>query len=83
MEKYTRYTFTVFPVFILGLSGVVAKLRYKDAERNLILASVILGFSVLALLVRIVLFLYRLKKRMMIVEEKNNIMESQQTVVKL
>ena len=65
-EKYTRYTFTVFPVFILGLSGLVAKLRYRtllESNRNLIFSSVILAFTVAFFLIRIVLFVYRMKLR--------------------
>ena len=65
-EKYTRYTFTVFPGFILGLSGLVAKLRFQTllrSNRNLIFASVILALTVLFFLIRIGLFVYRLKQR--------------------
>jgi len=66
LEKYTRYTFTVFPVFILGLSGLVGKLRFQkllDSNRNLIFASVILAFTVVFFLIRVILFVYRMKLR--------------------
>ena len=65
LENYTGYTFTVFPVFILGLSGLVGKLRFRSlgSNRNLIFASVILAFAVLFFIIRICLFVYRLKQR--------------------
>ena len=59
--KYTQYTFTVFPVFILGLSGLIKKLQAKEAYRNLTLVSVMLGFSVFAFVFRVGYFIYRKK----------------------
>ena len=62
--KYTRYTFTVYAVFILGLSGLIGRLRFETllgSNRNLIYASVILSFTVVLYLIRIGLFVYRMK----------------------
>ena len=82
-HKYTRYTFTVFPVFILGLSGLVVKLQNANVDRNLTLASVILGFSVFALVFRIGLFIYRLKSRSRSNEaDKLSVIENQHAVAK-
>ena len=83
LAKYTQYTFTVFPVFILGLSGLVAKLRAKEANRNLILASVILGFSVFAFVFRIGYFVYRLKNQKPEKNDKLSVIENQSAVAKL
>ena len=83
-EKYTRYTFTVFPVFILGLSGLVAKLQNGGSTTNLILACLILEFSVLALIFRVALFVYRLKKRRATLPStKSEILNDQEAVAKL
>ena len=71
-EKYTRYTFTVFPVFILALSGLVGKLRYGGSTQNTIFTSVVLAFAVSFFAIRIVLFIFRLKKRNAAVVDKES-----------
>ncbi|XP_076814738.1 uncharacterized protein LOC143460930 [Clavelina lepadiformis] len=62
-EKYCRYNFTIYPVVILGSGGLVARLRVEGGTRNLILASVVLGISSLAFIVRIILSVYRSRSR--------------------
>ena len=59
-EKYFRYVFTIFPVFVFALSGLVVKLSASDAKRNLIIAGVELGVSIVCLITRIVLSIFRL-----------------------
>ncbi|CAK8688929.1 unnamed protein product [Clavelina lepadiformis] len=63
-EKYCRYLFTIYPVIILALSGLIGRLRFVDgANRNLVLASVELGFVCVVLIVRVGLSIYRYKTR--------------------
>ena len=63
-EKYFRYLFTIYPVVILALSGLIGRLRFVDgANRNLVLASVELGFVCVVLIVRVGLSIYRYKTR--------------------
>jgi len=63
-EKYCRYTFTIYPVFILALSGLVGKLQHMpEAKQSLILASVDLGLSCLAFLVRAGLASWRIGRK--------------------
>ena len=66
-EKYCRFNFTVYPVFIFTLAGVIVKLIHQhhtvSVTRLLIMASVELAFAVMAFLVRIALFIYKLKAR--------------------
>ena len=80
-EKYTRYTFTVFPVFILALSGLVGKLRYDNGStQNIIFTSVVLAVAVCLFLVRIALFIYRLIKRKAVVVDNMESTEMKEKV---
>ena len=73
LNDYTRYTFTVYPVLILGLSGLVGKLRFRrTSDQNLIFSSVILGFCIVFLIIRVLLFLYRYNLRKSVVENQNS-----------
>ncbi|XP_076813997.1 uncharacterized protein LOC143460393 [Clavelina lepadiformis] len=67
-EKYFRYLFTIYPVVILALSGLIGRLRFVEgANRNLVLASVELGFACVVLLVRVGLSIYRYKTKPVLV----------------
>ena len=57
---YFRYVFSVFPVFVFALTGLVVKLGSLGADRNLQIASVELGISVVCMIVRIVFSVIRL-----------------------
>uniref|UniRef100_H2YLM8 Uncharacterized protein n=1 Tax=Ciona savignyi TaxID=51511 RepID=H2YLM8_CIOSA len=59
-DRFTRFIFTPYPVLILALSGLIAKLRpLDDASQNLIIASVELGLVVVALITKVSLVTYR------------------------
>ena len=52
-EQYFRYVFTVFPVFVFALSGIVSELTdIGRATRNLQIASTELAISSVLLLIR-------------------------------
>jgi len=63
-EEYCRYTFTIYPVLIFGLSALVDKLQQlQNADRNLFIASLNLSLAEVALAARIGLFAWRWNKR--------------------
>ena len=55
LEKYFRYIFTIYPVFILAFIGLVTRLTEGGSRDNLILASVNLSISGNMMLLRILL----------------------------
>jgi len=60
VEKYCRYTYTVYPVLILALSALVARLQHlPDAQQNFILACIGLSVAAAAFLARIGLSIYK------------------------
>ena len=63
LEKYLRSIFTVHPVFILVISGVVHNLRESESEKNILFSWVILIISILLFLNRVVLTVYRYHQR--------------------
>lgn len=63
-DKYCRYLYVVYPVLVLGLSALIAKLRFlSDAKQNLIIASVNLGVVLVAFMARTILQLCKNSKR--------------------
>jgi len=66
-EKYCRYNFTIYPVLILALSGLIDKLRFPTVpnmgNQNLIIASVNLALVLTATVARIILSVWRWKDR--------------------
>lgn len=58
-EKYFRYVFTIFPVFVFALIGIVVQLNSLGAYRNLQIASIELGVSIVCLITRIVLSVFK------------------------
>ena len=66
-EKYFRFTYTVYPVLILAMSALVDKLRFPwvpiPGNQNLIIAAVNLAVATLALVAKIMLSVWRWRKR--------------------
>ena len=61
-EPYFRYVFSIFPVFVFALVGLVVQLSTAGAYRNLQIASIELGVSIVCLIVRIVLSVFKLSQ---------------------
>jgi len=60
VEKYCRYTFTIYPVLIFALSALVVRLQpLPNAKQNLIFACIALGVAGVAFLARIALSVSR------------------------
>ena len=62
-EQYFRYVFSIFPVLIMALAGLVARLIEIGALANLVIAAIELALCVLALAIRITLSVFRLKPK--------------------
>lgn len=66
-EKYCRYIFAIYPVLILAFSGLIDKLRFPADQslgnQNLIIASFTLGLVLVAMVARIIISVWRWKKR--------------------
>jgi len=66
-EKYCRYIFSIYPVLILAFSGLIDKLRFPADQslgnQNLIIASFTLGLVLVAMVARIIISVWRWKKR--------------------
>ena len=66
-EKYCRFNFTIYPVLIFALAGVVTRISNFRSNINvtrlLVLAAVELAFFCLAFIVRIALFIYKVRAR--------------------
>jgi len=61
-EPYFRYVFSIFPVFVFALIGLVVQLNSVGAYRNLQIAAIELGVSIVCLIVRIVLSIFKLSQ---------------------
>ena len=59
---YFRYVFSVFPVFVFVLIGLVLELKAIGAKRNQQIATVELGISVVCMIVEIVFSAIRLSQ---------------------
>ncbi|XP_071103423.1 uncharacterized protein [Haliotis cracherodii] len=57
-DKYTRYTFTPYPVVIWAFVGIIAR-GYNLLDANTIFVLVLLALTVVAFLVKIALAIYR------------------------
>ncbi|EDO40525.1 predicted protein [Nematostella vectensis] len=56
LERYLRFTFTVYPVVITGLSGIIAR---NPSETNRIFTIVLLSIAVVLFIVRVGLSVWR------------------------
>nr|CAB3262978.1 uncharacterized protein LOC100186076 [Phallusia mammillata] len=67
LEKYCRYLYTIYPVFILATSALIDKLRaLPNGKQNLIIASVDLAVVLVAFIVRVILAVYRRNQRLLV-----------------
>ena len=72
-EKYLRYIFTIYPVFIFAFSGLVEALKLAGSGKNLMLALANLGIACFLFLVRITLSIYRICfRKLAVVEPKSD-----------
>ena len=61
LDKYTRYTLTVYPVVIWALSASISK-NWDAAKRNSVISVVLLAVACTLLVVRIVIVVWRATK---------------------
>ena len=60
LYKYAQYTFTIYPVLVIALAGVVARLNtIPEAQLDLVLAALGLVLVTLAFIAQIAIFAYR------------------------
>lgn len=58
LDKYSRYTFTPYIVVVVALIGSISK-NWKAGATNSVFSAVLLAFGSLALVVKVVLSIYR------------------------
>ena len=66
-QQYCRFNFTIYPVLIFDLAGVLARITSFEDNINLnrliILVSVQMAFCCMAFLIRIALLVYKIRAR--------------------
>ncbi|XP_076437414.1 uncharacterized protein LOC143276672 [Babylonia areolata] len=62
LDRYSRYTFTPYIVVVVGLIGSISK-NWESGATNSIFTAALLGLGSLALLIKIVVSIYRHKTR--------------------